>query len=420
MKSEHRYSGYFGGFMRNKNNAEFTKQMRKTHTIYMPQMLHYHNELLCAAFRYGGYRLKVVPEHQQFCKQTYSLVGKDYCTCAFGIVGNILTFVQELGDKTENIAFLEPQAGGACRAGNYYNLIIDSLHKIGKGHIPVLSLNAHGEEAHSGFSINPKMLFGAIAAVCYGDLLMTLTQQIRPYEVREGQTEQLRRKWVIKLSKDIASGRHIFGRKKIYHQIARSFLKIKVDKSRKKTKVGIVGEIYIKFSPVGNFHLEDMLYKNNCEIRQGGFINYCAYVVYSEMMNTTIHNQNPIIKAGYSCVMKYLYALQKGVNDTLKAYHLKYDMDFRGMLKLKGDILDDHYNIGDGWLMAAESMDLARQGYNKVLIVHPFGCLVSHVGGRGIIKELTKRYPGTTVSSIEFDIDQSATLRESRIMLAIY
>lgn len=406
--------------MRNKNNAEFTKKMRKTHTIYMPQMLHYHNELLCAAFRYGGYRLKVVPEHQSFCKQTYSLVGKDYCTCAFGIVGNILTFVQELGDKTDQIAFLEPQAGGACRAGNYYNLIIDSLHKIGKGHIPVLSLNAHGKESHSGFNINPKMLFGAIAAVCYGDLLMTLAQQIRPYELVDGQTEKLRLKWVSRLSREIVRGRYIFGRKKIYRQIVRSFANIKVDRTRKKKKVGIVGEIYIKFSPVGNFHLEDFLYRNNCELRQGGFINYCVYIVYSEMMNTTLHNRNPIVKAGYELVMGYLLALQKGVNATLKMYHFKHDMDFESMLALKGDILDDHYNIGDGWLMAAEAMDLAKQGYNKILIVHPFGCLVSHVGGRGIIKQLTKRYPGTSVSSIEFDVDQSPTLRESRIQLAIY
>ncbi len=256
-----------------KLTAEFTKSMRKTHTIYMPQMLHYHNELLCAAFAYGGYHLEVVPEHQEFIKETYSSIGKDYCTCAFGIVGNIMTFVKEQGCNTDNIAFLEPQAGGACRAGNYYNLIIECLKKMDCGHIPVLSLNFQGKETHEGFTINPKMFFGAVAAVCYGDILMTIAQQVRPYEVNPGETEALRMKWVSKLSEDIAHGKNVYKRKKIYREIAESFSAISVDKTRKKTKVGIVGEIYIKFSPVGNFHLEDFLYDNNCDIRQGGFLN---------------------------------------------------------------------------------------------------------------------------------------------------
>ena len=163
-------------------NTEFTRSMKKTHTIYMPEMLHYHNELLCAAFAFGGYKLAVVPEQEHICCETQSLVNKDYCTCAIGIIGNLLTFVKSDDCDREHIAFLEPQAGGACRAGNYYNLIIECLHKLGYGQIPVLSLNAHGLEQHSGFRINGRMLLGAIAAVCYSDLLMDLTQQIRPYE----------------------------------------------------------------------------------------------------------------------------------------------------------------------------------------------------------------------------------------------
>lgn len=166
--------------------AEFTKEMRDTHTIYMPQMLHYHNELICAAFKYGGYNLKVIPEQAVFPPSAQSLINKDYCTCAFEIVGNILAFIENNPDAADSIAILEPQTGGSCRAGNYYNLIIECLKKTGNSDIPVLSLNAHKAEAHSGFRINARMLFAAVAAVCYGDLLMTLTEQILPYEVVPG------------------------------------------------------------------------------------------------------------------------------------------------------------------------------------------------------------------------------------------
>lgn len=405
--------------MENIKSAEFTKAMRKTHTIYMPQMLHYHNELLCAAFQYSGYHLKVVPEHHEFCNRSYSAINKDYCTCAFGIVGNILTFIEEQENNRDSIAILEPQASGACRAGNYYNLIIECLKKSGNSHIPVLSLNAHGYERHKGFRINSRMLFGAIAAVCYGDLLMTLTQQIRPYEVEKGQTEALRQQWLIQLSQGIEKGHFLTNRKKIYKRIAESFAKIQTDKSRKLIRVGITGEIYIKFSPVGNFHLEDFLYENGCEIRQGGFLNYCIYIVYSEMMNQKLSGKSKAVLAEYQGVIDFLCRIQKEIKETLESVGFQHDMSFKDMLLEKKDILSDYYNIGDGWLITGEIIDLAMQGYDKIMVVHSFGCLVSHVGGRGVIKELEHRFPKTKITSVEFDYDQSKTLRESRIMMAI-
>lgn len=399
-------------------NAEFTTKMRKTHTIYMPQMLHYHNELLCAAFAYGGYRLAVVPEQEKFCKETLSMIGKDYCTCAIGIIGNLLTFVKENDALRDKIAFLEPQAGGACRAGNYYNLIIECLRKCGYEQIPVLSLNYHGLEKHRGFQINLRMLQGAVAAVCYGDLLMTLTQQIRPYEVNVGETEALRQKWIATLKEEIAQGRKLTGRKTIYREIVETFRNIQTT-SGKKTRVGIVGEIYIKFSPVGNCHLEEFLSQNDCEYRQGGFINYCIYVVYSEMKCMELQHKSKGELWMYQKVIDYLCGVQKQINELLQSEGFLHDANFYDLLELKGAVMSDYYNIGDGWLMTAEIMDLIKQGYDKILIVHPFGCLVSHVGGRGIIKKVKELYPKVKISSVEYDYDQSKTLRESRILMAI-
>lgn len=398
--------------------AEFTKSMKKTHTIYMPQMVHYHNELLCAAFGYGGYKLEIVPEYHEYCRETFSTINKDYCFCATGIVGNLLTFLKNNEDSLDHIAFLEPQAGGACRAGNYYNLIIECLRKSGYGQVPVLSLNYHGEEKQSGFTINAKMLFAALAAVCYGDLLMVLTQQIKPYEVNKGEAEALRHKWIERLHDDILAGRHILSRKKIYEEIIADYKKIEITE-RKLTKVGIVGEIYIKYSPVGNFHLEEFLEKHGCDYRQGGFLNYCIYVVYSEMkLKELTGSSAPVLKA-YQTVVDIFCKAQSQITDMLVANNYKHDRNFKELEAVKGNILSDYYNIGDGWLMTSEIIDLIEQGYDKIMIVHPFGCLVSHVGGRGVIKAIKERYPYAKISSVEYDYDQSNTLRESRIMLAI-
>lgn len=400
-------------------NAEFTKDMQKTHTIYMPDMLHYHNDLLCAAFAYGGYKLKIVPEHSTLSKYAFSTIGKDYCTCATYIVGNLLTMLEAEGFDVDHTAFLEPQAGGACRAGNYYNLIINCLKKAGYEQIPVLSLNAHGLEKHSGFTINPKMVFGALAAVCYSDLLMLLVQQIRPYEINKGETDKLHRYWLDKLYDEISTGKALINRKKTYCKIINDFKSIATDRSISKKKVGIVGEIYIKFSPIGNNKLEKFLMDQDCEYRQGGFLNYCAYVVYTEMKSMELQGSVKAVLTAYQKVINILSSQQAAINECLDAEGFTHDASFDELLKYATGILSEFYNIGDGWLIAGETVDLIKQGYDRVLMVHPFGCLVSHVAERGVLKKVHDLYPDAVVSSVEFDYEQSVALRESRIMLAI-
>ena len=209
----------------NKDNVIFTKSMRKTHTIYMPDMLHYHNEFLSAAFSLGGYKLAAVPEYGQFPMELLSLVNSSYCTCAMDIIGNLVAHLKSPETDLTTTAILEPQAGGACRAGNYYDLIIQCVKRSGYK-IPVLSLNFNGSESHPGFKITPMMLFGAVAGVCYGDLLMALFQQIRPYEKEKGVTQRVYDKWVKTLSDDIRTKRNLFFREKKYQEIIDDFLTI--------------------------------------------------------------------------------------------------------------------------------------------------------------------------------------------------
>ena len=402
--------------------VSFTRAMRKTHTIYMPDMLHYHNDLIKAAFRFGGYKLDVVPEYRELTQSVYKTVNPDYCTCAIGIVGNLLTMAEDPRFAGKPIAFLEPQMGGACRAGNYYELIIRSLRRCGHEEIPVLSLNLKGQEKQPGFRINGRMLFSSLAAICLSDLLMSLLLQLRPYEKHPGETEALYRKWITRLSRELQQGHHLFLRRTLYRQICADFAAVELDETKRGTlkKVGIVGEIYIKFSPIGNRHLEKLLQDNNCEYRLGGFFNYCMFVLYTDMVSARLNGKSRALLAIYRSAIRLLDRLQMHMHRVMEEYGFNHDASFHELKGNAKNIISEDYVIGDGWLIAGETVDHIRKGYDRVLAVHPFGCLVSHVGTRGTLGRIRELYPGASVHSIEYDYDQSEAMRESRILLALH
>ena len=403
-------------------SAPFSRAMRKTHTIYIPDMLHHHNALLKAAFHFAGYRLDVVPEYTELTQSVYKTVNPDYCTCAIGIVGNLLSMAEDARFAGQPIAFLEPQMGGACRAGNYYELILKSLETCGHGEIPVLSLNLKGQESQPGFRLNLRLFFAGLAAICLGDMLMALRLQLQPYEKRPGETERLYRAWISRLEKELARGRHLFARRALYREIAADFAGIELDgeKLGRLKKVGVAGEIYIKFSPVGNRHLEELLQEKRCEYRLGGFLNYCLFVLYTDMVSARLEGKSRLLLSAYRAAIRALDRVQGRMHEVMSEYGFTHDASFRELKSYAGEIISEDYVIGDGWLVAGEIADHIRKGYDRVLAVHPFGCLVSHVGTRGVLRRLRELYPGAAVHAIEYDYDQSAAMRESRILLALH
>lgn len=404
-----------------KTCAEFTKKMKKSHTIWLPDMLHYHNELLQAAFFSCGYQLKILPDHDRLSEYALPYISGDYCLPVFLILGQMLALVESGECDIAQTAFMEPQTEGACRAGNYYNSIIESLKKAGYSRIPVISLNAFGHEKHPGFSITPKLLFGAVAAICYGDLLMMLLQQVRPYEITKGQAEDCQEKWLKILSNDIKQGKNISsGRRKLrYQEMIKDFANIPVGAENLK-KVGITGEIYMKFSPIGNDHLEKYLQSERCDYRMGGFINYAIYIVDSELHKMHLQGMGRMPQEICQRILGYLKRLQKDLYEAVELNKtFRADAPFDKLKDMAGSIIDGSCNEGDGWLIAGESADLIRQGYDHILILHPFGCLVSHVCIRGILKKLRTKFPRANIQAIEYDYDSSKTLRESRIILGL-
>ena len=401
--------------------AKFTKSMKETHTILLPDMLHYHNALLQAAFGACGYQVEILPEEENLPGYSLPHISNDYCLPTVLILGQVLASLRSGRFQPDRIAFMEPQAGGACRAGNIYNSIIQCMKKLGYAQIPVISLNAFGKEKHPGFTITPKLLLCAIAAVCFGDLLMTLYQQVRPYECRQGEAEACRERWNRRLCEDIRAGKHMSGKKREeqYRQIVRDFARIPV-KERSIRRVGITGEIYMKFSPIGNEHLEQFLRKQDCAYRMGGFINYAIYLADSEKEDRKLNGAGQMTLKGYDMVLHYLLRIQHDLYRSItEESRFVPDAEFARMKELASPVIDKGCHTGDGWLIAAEVADLAEKGYKNILILHPFGCLVSHVCARGIMKKLHARYPHVNIQTVEYDYDSSRTLRESRILLGI-
>lgn len=185
-------------------------------------------------------------------------------------------------------------------------------------------------------------------------------------------------------------------------------------------RVGITGEIYIIFFPVGKAHLEQFLEERDCAYRMGGFINYAIYIVDSELENQKLCGAGKMVQKAYDAVIRYLIRMQQDINQNIaEGNRFLPDADFAKMKKMAMPIISKGCHTGDGWLVAAEVADMAEKGYESILIVHPFGCLVSHVCGRGIMKKLHERYPNVNIQTVEYDYDSARTLRESRILLGI-
>ena len=386
-------------------------------------MLEYHSTFLQAVFEAGGYHFKVMQGGQNLKDKSLRHLNNDYCYPAILIVGQILAVLEEEQYPADRIAFMEPQAGGACRAGNYYHAIIRTLEKCGLGQIPVISLNFKGQERHPGFRITLPLLMSAVTAVCYGDLIMSLYQQVKPYELESGAADRVRFNLEQDLSDQIRKhgGMGILGKKrrKSYRYILEAFDKIPVHGERKKP-VGVTGEVYIKFSSLGNHHLEEFLDRKDCQCVMGGFINYAIYVVDSDYRSYLLNTRTPILRRGYEFVLSYLERVQRELYDEVRDFgRFTMDLSFQELKKKAEGIIGYDCITGDGWLVAAEAVAAIERGCRHVLILHPFGCLVSHVCERGIIKKLKLRYPDVNIQTIEYDYDSSNTLRESRILLGL-
>lgn len=413
------YKQYINACEVRTTDAVFTKEMRKTHTILLPQMLEYHFPILKAAMIRGGYRCEILTNGGSVVTETGKrYVHNDMCFPAVQIIGQMINALEIGLYNPRQVAFMLPQTGGACRASNYYHLLKKALKAADYGYIPVISLNLSNMNTQPGFNISLAMIRTAVKAVLLGDLLMHISLQTEPYEKNPGDTAALLKCWQDRLCKALSRG-EIYSHGKtqiISREILESFSRIEVIKV-KKTKVGIVGELYIKYCSLGNHGAPRFLLNHDCEMRTAGFSIYAFYTLEGIIYDCL---SGAAIKKSSALLLNYLQKLHNTICDTVLEFPAFAPMPrYEEYSKNAAKFISPECITGDGWLISAEAAVLIDTGCEKILALNPFGCLVSHINCKGIVSALKKSYPAAKITAIDCDADQSSALFESRLLLSI-
>lgn len=408
-------------FKRRTPCVEFTKSMKKTHTVLIPSMLDFHFPLIVYAFKVGGYKVEVLDQKYEniiSCGWEYS--NNDVCFPANLIIGQFITALKSGRYDLSKVALLLPQTGGGCRACNYIHLLRKALIKAGFDNIPVVSLNVSGVEHHSGFKITLPMVLTACSAIFYSDLLMYLYNKISPYEKKMGESKRLCIAWNKRISVQFLKGNWImpFEMKRIFYEICKSFSKIETVE-RKAKKICITGELYIKFCSLGNNDLEKLLRSKDCEIYMGGFVPYMMYLIDNCTADDKIYDRLSFSGQGAKLLIKYMLYLQRCMNKALDNAGFQRISTYDCLKKNCSWAGSFGETMGDGWLISAEIIDALNNGCKSCVVAVPFGCLVSHSCARGVIRKIRNKYPDAIICPLDFDSGLAKINQHNRLNMIL-
>lgn len=401
--------------------ARFTPEMKQTHTILVPTMLPMHFRMIINILRVNGYQADLLETSgPQIAETGIKYVHNDTCYPAILVIGQFIDALQSGKYDPHKVALMISQTGGGCRASNYISLLRKALDKAGFGYVPVLSFNVVGLEKNSGFKLTFGMLHRMLYAVLYGDLLMSLKNQCEPYEVHAGEAEALAQKWTDKLTLEQNEGRVSYKKvKENYRAILREFSAIEC-REEKRVKVGIVGEIFVKYSPLGNNNLENFLLSEGAEVVVPGLTDFALYCVYNGMVDHKLYGHHKVSVIGYRLAFKLLTGKQ---DDLIKIVREESRFAPPGAFKHTCTLTRDYLNVGvkmgEGWLLTAEMLELAESGVNNIVCTQPFGCLPNHIVGKGMMKPIKARNPGVNIVAIDYDPGATRINQENRIKLML-
>ncbi len=405
-----------------KSYVAFTEQMKKDYTILIPNMLPMHFTLISKVLSGYGFKTELLLTEGQKIKDT----GLKYChndTCypAILVIGQFIDALKSGKYDTDKVALIMFQTGGGCRASNYINLIRKAIAKAGFPHVPVISFSLSGIEKHSGFDLSVPMLYRMMYAIFYADLLMLLRNQCRPYELKTGEAQALAELWTDRLANDMwgASGVSYKRIKSNYISIIKDFAAIPVNKTPK-PRVGIVGEIFVKYSPLGNNRLEDFLISEGAEVTVPGLLDFMLYCIYDNLMDTKLYGTDKLKYPVFRFVYGFLLKKQRDVIDLIKQ---NSDFDPPTPFDRTVSLIDGYIGIGvkmgEGWLLTAEMLELAEKGVSNIVCAQPFGCLPNHICGKGMMKPLKEKNPDINIVAIDYDAGATAVNQENRIKLML-
>ena len=404
-----------------RNYPKFTPEMKKTHKILIPNMAPVQFRILAAAMEHGGYTCELLENcGSQVSELGLKYVHNDTCYPALLVIGQFLDALNSGKYDLDHTALIITQTGGGCRASNYIHLLRKALVKAGYPQVPVVSLNFSGLEKDSGFPMTLPFMRKLLAAIYYGDLLVALRAQTEPYELQKGAAEAVQEKWLDTICGWVHEDRGWSGReiKAAMPKIAAEFAAISVRRTPK-VKVGVVGEIYVKYSPLGNNELEKFLRSQDCEVNLPGLMGFVQYCAYNMAETSRLYGGDTVTRFGAEAVLKYIETIETVMIRSLKENGYHAPLPFRELVKLADDIIGHGCKMGEGWLLTAEMVELIRSGYENIVCAQPFGCLPNHICGKGMINRLRELYPQANITPIDYDPSATQVNQENRIKLML-
>lgn len=408
--------------MQKNNITYFTEEMAKDYTILVPPMFPLHENILIPIMNEWGYHLKMITNSgMDVMTKGLKYCNNDTCYPAQIVIGEMMDIIESGEYDIHKIAFLITQTGGGCRASNYISLMRKALQNAGYPFIPIISFNFKKDMEQSGFKMPVSMLYRMVYCVLFGDLLMSLKNQCLPYEKNSGETEQLVNIWINKITKRFSRHRQFsyLTVKNYYKEIVEDFTKIPLIE-KEKIKVGIVGEIFVKFSPYGNNELEKFLIDNGAEPVLGGVTDFCLYCVSNGVTDYKLYGEKAAKALIMNLGMKILMKMQKDIIETVKKYSEFTPMPyFKNTVNSAKDFINLGVKMGEGWLLTAEMLEFCKSGIKNIICAQPFGCLPNHIVGKGMIKGIKEKFNDANIVAVDYDFSSTKTNQENRIRLML-
>lgn len=399
----------------------FTKEMKEEYTVLIPQMLPIHFGMFKKLLELEGFKVDQLNNGgRAVVDEGLKYVHNDTCYPALLVIGQFMDAIEHGGYDPHKVALLITQTGGGCRASNYIHLLRKALEKAGMGYIPVISVS-FGLEHNPGFHLTLSLIRRLIYGMMYGDLIMWVANQVRPYEVERGATDHMVERWSDKLIDGFAQGKGMSRKqmRALFDQIIADFAAIPVS-GQQKVRVGVVGEIYVKFSALGNNELEKFLLAEGAEPVVPGLADFMIFKFHNRVADVALYGGSPLKRAFCKAGMGYMMACQRDMIAALKeSGHFRAPGTFDDLHRLIQGYLGDGNKMGEGWLLTAEMLELIHSGVPNIVCAQPFGCLPNHIVGKGMIRRLKDDHPYSNIVAIDYDPSATQINQENRIKLML-
>ena len=399
----------------------FTREMKEEYTILMPQMLPVHFGMFRQLLELEGYKVDMLTtNHRGIVDEGLKYVHNDTCYPALLVIGQLIDAIKNGGYDPHRIALFITQTGGGCRASNYIHLLRKALEKAGLSFVPVISVNLSGLEKNPGWKLTLPLIRKMIYAMMYGDLIVNVANQVRPYEINQGDTDAMVERWERQLIDGFQKGKGMNRgqMRALFDQICADFETIPVS-GEEKVRVGVVGEIYVKFSPLGNNNLEDFLLSEGAEPVVPGLTDFMIFKIYNREADVDLYGGLWAKKAVCRAFKGYIENCQKDMIAALKKSRFRAPGTFEEMHRLVKGYLGDGNKMGEGWLLTGEMLELIHSGVPNIVCTQPFGCLPNHIVGKGMIRRLKDDYPSSNIVAIDYDPGATKINQENRIKLML-